>query len=163
VLNEGFIKDPSFKICRLDVQLSPLNPFGSVSGGTIQASGVCITTEFFEVFDLPERSMALVSYNGAVSVFSPDLLLSRPGQYQTLDTDSLYCLLIGETEGVIPYFRDVEPTLWLHESKEIAQLALVLKEVTEGDLRKFRRVGYLNLRKSKRWFDNAELVTMDII
>jgi hypothetical protein len=67
------------------------------------------------------------------------------------------------------YFHDVEPTLWLPASKglgnspEIAQLALVLKEVTGGGLRKFRRVGYLELRKSKRWFDNAELVTMDII
>jgi len=162
VLNKGFLKDPSFKIYRLHVQTSPLNPFGSVSGGTIQASRLCITTEFFEVFNWEKTSIALISYNGSVSVFSPDLPLSTPGPYQTLDADSLYCLLIGETGEVMHYFNDVKPGSNGLENPEEAQLALVLKEVTEGGLRKFRRVGYLELRKSKRWFDNAELVTMDI-
>ncbi|RDL29706.1 uncharacterized protein BP5553_10686 [Venustampulla echinocandica] len=161
-LNRGFNQDAHLNCLSYTTTISGINPYGACTEGKLRLSGSMIATEFFEVFDIiGKRPRQLVYFHGFASAISPDIRLTEPGPYQTLDGDVLHCLLIGSTS--FPIYRKIHNIgTFPGNCDDIAQIALVLR-AEDAQAGVYTRVGLLEVRSSQKWFEGAEVVTLEII
>jgi hypothetical protein len=157
----GFQVDRRLRIFAASCRPVGINPFGDVSGGTIDIRGALLSTIVCHDHSTGEDSSYLISDRNdtfdTVLVNKEDLIVDVPiyesGPDHILDGETLCCLLIGHTT------RDMARE---GMSPELFSLSLVLKQ-SARDQGVYERVGMLQSRQDEEWFREATESSITII
>jgi hypothetical protein len=149
----GFERDLRLRIFGVSCTSAGIDPFGQVSGGSIDIQGAVISSIVCHDHSPEYASSVLISERNetfdSVLVSKEDVIVDVPlyesGPAQILDGEALHCLLIGHTT------RDMAQA---GEEPELFSLSLVLKESVRVP-GAYERVGMLQSRRDEDWFNEA--------